>query len=1007
MTATVFNEQNSLEDYFVDRLKEDGWKLVASADLERDSLNDPLCALTLMRAIRSINYDKEIGEEEMQKCINELRFTGQGQEGSKRILNLFKFGVPIKFEKDRVIRYVKIFDFEHFEHNEFVVSRQVEYQNGNEVRRADVVLYINGIPLVIIECKSPVTYTNGWVDAYRQIKGYERNVPDPFKYIQIGVAAKTVAKYFPIVPWLDDVYVEEWKTEGKDSIDSAIDMLKPAVLVDLVQNFIFFRISNGSASKVIARYMQYRAVNKIVDRVIANIEGTDDKNRGLIWHWQGSGKTFEMIFAANKLYNRSKLENPSIFFVVDRINLQEQLYEEFTALDIAHPDLISSIKELKEVIQYDEYAGKRGMLITLIQKFKPGEFLELKSELENKSVNQKTIMTRKNVIVFADEVHRTQYGFNAAQMKGIFKNAFFFGLTGTPISKKGRDTYVEFSYPPKEIYLDKYFILDSIKDGFTIKIAYQPKLEKEVHLNREQLDVLLDVEYDELDEELREPIKKAVKDRLNKIKLVLENPDRIDKICKDISEHFKENVDNKFKAMIVAASREACINYKNSLDKYLPSEYSEVVMTFNTNDKKPIQNYLTKLNERFPGKDATDIMKEVTTKFKEAEYPKILIVTDMLLTGFDAPILQTLYLDKPLKEHRLLQAIARTNRPFKDLKNVGLIIDYVGILKDFRKAFEMYTKEDISGVLYDVKELEQEFSDLIKKTIAIFKDVPKNKYDRETLLKATEAITSDDKRGDDFLDDVSELRKRFELLGSSERKLELFDTYKWIIAVHTYYVLTVLRKESDIDYQKIEKYLDKTVKYVYKSTEIEQLVKDLPIIQFDERFIENLQNKIKSKEEKAANIVFELNKFVLVDKYNAPKFEDIAEKVNRLVIEWSKRNKDFEKLYLEGTRIVNEINKITERQHELGFSDLQYSILAILEKKFGQDKQLIDDVKDISTAIESRRFSGWLSQKTSAKEVEREIRKSLRKYVPIYGLSLNDIDLLSKKIIDSVRLYGE
>ena len=224
MIATVFNEQNSLEDYFVNKLQGNGWKFIASADLERDSLNDPLCALTLMRAIKSINDDKEMGEEEMQKCINELRFTGQGQEGSKRILNLFKFGVPIKFEKDRVIRYVKIFDFEHFEHNEFVVSKQVEYQNGNEVRRADVVLYVNGIPLVIIECKNPVTYTNGWVDAYRQIKGYERDVPDPFKYIQIGVAAKTVAKYFPIVPWLDDVNVEEWKAEGKDSIDSTIDM---------------------------------------------------------------------------------------------------------------------------------------------------------------------------------------------------------------------------------------------------------------------------------------------------------------------------------------------------------------------------------------------------------------------------------------------------------------------------------------------------------------------------------------------------------------------------------------------------------------------------------------------------------------------------------------------------------------------------------------------------------------------------------------------------------------
>lgn len=868
-------------------------------------------------------------------------------------------------------------------------------------------LYVNGIPLVIIECKSSVTYTANWFDAYRQVKSYEKDVPEPFKYIQIGIAAEQIAKYFPIVPWLEDVIIEEWRDEGKDSIDSSIEMLKPSTLMDIIKNFLFFRIAMGSASKVIARYMQYRSVNKIVDRVIANLEGREEKNKGLVWHWQGSGKTFVMIFAANKLFNHRLLEKPSIFFVVDRVNLEEQLYEEFTALDIAHPEVIVSISELKSAIKHDDYLGKRGMMITLIQKFQPDELEQVRKELLQISEKRDTIMTRKNVIAFVDEGHRTQYGFTATQMRGVLKNGFFFGLTGTPIVKTGKDTYREFSYPPKEQYLDKYFILDSIKDGFTVKIAYQPRLEKEVHLKRDLLQTFLDVEYDELPEESRERIQEKVKDKLNTIKLVLENPERIEKVCKDVAEHFKNNLDGKFKAMIVAASRNACVTYKKKLDEHLPKEYSEVVMTFEKDDPQPILDYLKHLKERFPSKEKEDIMKAITTKFKEEEFPKILIVTDMLLTGFDAPILQTMYLDKPLKEHKLLQAIARTNRPYKNVKDAGLVVDYIGILKDFKKAFEMYSKEDMKGVLYDIDALRKEFSDLIANILAIFKDIPKDRYDRETLLKAIEVITSDEEKGQRFLDDVAELRRKFELLGPDQIKIELFSEYKWIMAVHTYYKIMVLRTEKDPDYKNVEKYLEKTVKYVYKSTEVENFTKDLPIIKFDEEFLANLEKKVKSKKEKAANIVFTLNKFVLVEKAGNPVFENLTQKVNRLMEKWKEKNKDFERIYKDGTLILEEINEITKRQKQLGFSDAEYAILSVLEQKFGQDNKLVDDVKELSKEFDKKRFPGWLTQKTSVKDLEREIRRLLRKYVARYGIKLEDIDNISKKIIDVVKSYGE
>lgn len=1008
-----FNESSAVEDYYIKKLVENGWKFIESNNLERESLDDPLLTKNLIRAIKKLNEDHGVGDEEIRLVLNELKLKGSGQEGTKYILNYFKQGIPIKFEKDRTIRYVQLFDYKFLDdsnkldENEYIVSKQVRYQNGDKTRRADIVLYVNGIPLVIIECKSSVSYSANWYDAYRQIKAYEQDVPEPFKYIQIGVAAEQLAKYFPIVPWQDDVKIEEWKEKGQDSIDSSIEMLKPTVLMDIIKNFLFFRISMGSATKVITRYMQYRAVNKIVNRVISNHQGKDDKTNGLIWHWQGSGKTFVMIFAANKLYNNPRLEKPSVFFIVDRINLEEQLYEEFTALDIAQPEIISSIAELKSALKHDGYRGKRGMMITLVHKFRPEELDEVRKELEKLSKTQDSVMTRKNIIALVDESHRTQYGFTATQMRGIFKNGFFFGLTGTPISKKGKDTYREFSYLPEEEYLDKYFILDSIKDGFTVKIAYQPRLEKEVHLNREMLQTLLDVESEDLPEDSREQIQEKVKGKLTTIKLVLENPERIQKVCKDIAEHFQQNIDGKFKAMVVAASRKACVTYKRELDKLLPKEYSEVVMTFEKDDVAPIPEYHKELGARFPGKEDDDIRKAITLKFKEEDHPKILIVTDMLLTGFDAPILQVLYLDKPLKEHKLLQAIARTNRPYKNIKDAGLIVDYIGILKDFTKAFEMYSKEDIKGVLYDFDALRKEFSDLVAKLLKFFKDVPKDKYDRETLLQAVEIITSSDETSKQFLEDVGELRKKFELLGPDQVKIELFSEYKWIMAVHTYYRLMVLRENKDPDFKNVEKYLEKTVKYVYKTTEVENFTKDLPVITFDEDFLETLQKKVKSKKEKAANIVFTLNKYVLVEKAGNPVFENLSEKVGRLMDKWKAKNKDFERIYKDGTLILDEINQLHRRQKELGFNELDYSILTILEQKFGEDNQLISDVKELSDTFEKKRFPGWLTQKTALKDLEREVRRLLRKYVALNKINLSDIDKLSDKIIESVKNYGE
>jgi type I restriction enzyme R subunit len=1003
-----FTEKSLVEDYFIRKLQEKGWKFISSDNLERESLEEPLLTPNLVRALKRLNSEIGIGDEEIREVLNELKLKTAGAEHCKQILNILKHGILVKFEKERgVVKNVKLFDYENIGNNEFIVSNQVVHKSGDRQIRNDVILYVNGIPLVNIECKNPASLTENWFTAYRQIQEYQRIVPELYKYVQLGVAAEQVAKYFPTAPWQEgDVKVHQWRVEGKDDpIDATVEMLSPRTLLNLVRDYIFFRIEHGVSTKVVARYMQYRAAEKIFNRVMSHILGEEEKDRGLIWHWQGSGKTLTMIFAANKLYRNPLLGNPTIFFIVDREELQEQLFQEFVSLDIMKPEIVDSIECLKRIIEYDDNRGKRGIFITLVHKFRPEELAEIQKKLEEISRTEETIRTRKNVILFIDEAHRTEYGVLAAQMKEILKNAFAFAFTGTPIAKAGRDTYKEFSYPPQELYLDKYFITDSIEDAFTLKIVYQPRLEKDVHLKKELLDTFLQVEFEEIPEEYREGTEEKIKQRLNAIKVFLENPERIRLVAEDIAQHFRENVDGKFKAMVVAVNRLSCVRYKRALDRLLPPEYSEVVMTFSRGDPKEIQDYLIELRNRYYGKSDEEIRKLIVDRFKEEDYPKILIVTDMLLTGFDAPILQTMYLDKPLKEHRLLQAIARTNRPYKDVKEAGLIIDYVGILKELTRALEKYTREDVKGVLLPIDELRQDFIRTLDDTLALFEGVPTDKYDRETLLKAFETITVDEKKTKKFEENYRKLRRLFELLGAEPVKLERIEEYRWLTQVFDYYIHWVKQKQYE-ERKFVQKYFPKTLKYVYKTTEISEIEKQYPVIEFDADYLRNLEEKMRSREEKAANIVFTLNRFVIVERQRNPVYETLTERVERLVERWKQKSKDYEQIYREGVAIIEEMNRLRARQQQLAFSNLQYGILLALEEKFGQDASLVGDVKNLVSELEGKMFRGWQTQTTARKEIERVIRKHLRKYLRERGLTLQELDLLYQKVLEKVKSYG-
>ncbi|NLU03802.1 MAG: HsdR family type I site-specific deoxyribonuclease [Methanothermobacter sp.] len=984
--------EEALEDYFMKELRGMGWNDIPAAELGRDDPENPLIESELIDSIRRIN--QYIEDDDIQQVIQELRGKAASIEGCKSILEYLKNGVYIKSATTGEPRKVKILDHDTPGHNSFTASRQVVFRRGDQTIRTDIMLFINGIPLVNIELKNPVGMSETWADAYRQIKDYEKTVPELYKYVQMGVAAEDFARYFPVVPWLDEVPTFEWnETDGKLPPQSRkqdhehhtglpaadiLPLLRPERVLDFIRNYIYIRTEFGSTTKVIARHMQYHAAERIVERVLRNIRGEDKRNRGLIWHWQGSGKTLTMIFAASKLYRMKELENPTVFFIVDRRELEEQLYAELAALEIHQPERIESIAELKRTIASDDYRGKRGLFITLIQKF-TDKLDDITAELREHG--GETIMDRKNVIVFIDEAHRSQYGLLAAQMKDMLRSAFFFGFTGTPISKRERDTYDRFAYPPEEKYIHQYFITDSIRDGFTVKITYQPRLAGDVHLDRKHLEAFIGVEFEELPESIRKDVEESVKRKLDTIKTILENPRRIEIIAEDIAKHFKENIDGRFKAMVVAPSRRACVLYKRELDRHLPPEYSEIVMTYTPRDEEIIRAYDEELMDKYHGRNHHEIKNLVLERFRDPDRnPRILIVTDMLLTGFDAPILQTMYLDKPLKEHRLLQAVARTNRPYRDVKEAGLIIDYIGVMgAELRRAFELYSKEEYEGAVYDMESMKREYEELLRETLRIFSDLEWDGMDIEVLSDAVELITSDEELEKKFTENYRELRRLFELLSDQPFIRHGLKDYRWLTVIYTYYQRVVSRKPS-VE-AETERYYQKTLKYIHRTTEFREIESKLPVIEFDSDYFENLR-KVRDIRDKAALTVYTLNSYVLRNGTRNPIYESVAEKVERLLEQWREKTMDYEELYREGAAIIREIWKEERRMKELGLDEKEFAVLMTLRGRGIPEDKLKEYAVALTEEVDGNIFPGWTSQESVKRNVMRIIRVFLLRNLP-------------------------
>ena len=760
--ATIFNEDNTIEQMMLSTLQMNGWKYIPAEELPRmysDVLVEPMVKEALIRLNPEIAEDPSRADEVIYKLrtlilsVQPHNLVTQNEIFKKMIFeeNSYPFG---KDGRMVPIRFFGTMRKEDLALNEYVVTNQWIYPQAEGGKRLDIVLLINGFPIAIGELKTPVRSAITWLDAAGDISAYEKSIPamfvtNVFNFATEGKCYRYGSINMPINMW-GPWHTATHKAEGSlaDVKISVEDMISPKNVMDIFQFFTMFATDKKYRKyKIICRYQQFEGANMIVNRVIAGYP-----KKGLIWHFQGSGKSLLMVFAAQKLRMIPELKNPTVVIVDDRIDLETQITATFNASDIPNLTSAATKEELLSFFRGD----MRKILITTIFKFG-----EVSGELN----------PRDNIIVMVDEAHRTQEGDLGEKMRMALPNAFFFGLTGTPINRVDKNTFATFGAEEDRTgYMSRYSFSDSIRDGATLPLHFEP-VPVELHVDKEKLDREFEAMTDEAG--LSKDEKNELSRRVN-MKAIMYNPARIRKVCEHIAKHFKEKIEpNGYKGQVVVYDRECCLMYKAVLDELLGEEASTIVMDTN-NDKE--DRYKKYRRDR-------DAEGKVLDTFRDPASPlKLVIVTAKLLTGFDAPILQVMYLDKPMKDHTLLQAICRTNRTYDQGKTHGLIVDYIGIFDDVARALD-FDENSMRKIITNIEEIKKQLPTLLKKCLGYFLGVDRTIEGWEGLMAAQECLPTN-KEKDAFAADYRVLNRAWDAL-SPDGFLNAYKAdYQWLSRVY-------------------------------------------------------------------------------------------------------------------------------------------------------------------------------------------------------------------------------
>ena len=998
---SYFNEENTVEQLVLDTLMEKGtpwrvaeprtdypssplspqtshfklptsnvkWRFVAAEELPRQH-SDMLVESMVHDALIRLNPEIKSQPDRADEVLYRLRTIPLSvqSEGLVRANELFAEWLrgekSMPFGERGEHTQVRLIDFENLGNNDYVVTNQWVYPLKEGGRRFDIIMLVNGIPLVIGEAKTPVRPAVTWVDGASDIhNGYEQSVPqmfvpNVFSFATEGKCYRYGSVRMPIDIW-GPWHEGENKAEGSlaDVQRSIRSMLRPQVVLDILQNFTLFATDKKYRRiKMISRYQQYEGANLIVSRVVNGYP-----KKGLIWHFQGSGKSLLMVFAAQKMRMHRQLGNPTVMIVVDRIDLDTQITATFNAADIPNMIGAATRQELQRLLAADT----RKIIITTIHKF--GEADDRLNE-------------RSNIIVMVDEAHRTQEGDLGRKMRDALPNAFLFGLTGTPINKRDRNTFWAFGAEEDEQgYMSRYSFQDSIRDKATLPLHFEA-VDVKLHINRDAIDEA----YSEMTESLSEEDRDDLAKRAAKMAVLIKAPVRVDAICQHLVKHFRSKVEpNGFKAQVVTFDRECCVLYKTALDKIVGEEASAVVMS--TPGGKGDEFAKWKLDK--------DAEEKLLDRFRDANDPlKFLIVTSKLLTGFDAPILQAMYLDKPMKDHNLLQAICRTNRLYPD-KTHGLIVDYLGIFDDVATALD-FDEKAVQKVITNLDELKKELPGVVARCLAFFPGVDRTIGGYEGLIAAQDCLPDNEAR-DKFAAGYSVLSRLWEALSPDPCLGPYEKDYKWLTQVYE-----SVKPPSGNGKLLWHALGAKTIQLVHENVHLETVRDDLDTLVMDAEVLEGLLDA-KDPDKKSKEI--EIKLIARLRKHNDnPKFIALGERLEKLKERHEQgllHSLDFLKELLTLAREVVRAEKQVDPVDEQAKAKAALTEL-FTEVKNGKTPVVVERVvADIDEIVRLVRFPGWQNTKAG----EREVQKALRKVIYV-KYQMKDQDLFDKAF-NYIRQY--
>lgn len=945
MSSTVL--EASVQNEMVDVLAGLGWRPVSRAEMNKlrhERMGEAIVEPLLIDALQSINEgltqaDAALVASHVRRAVDDEEF-----------IEWLRDGITISLAPGEPDRTVRLIDLEHPERNDFVVTPEFELRTGaTRQPRLDIVCLANGLPLGLIETKGP---HESWKKAARDFAGYWQDAPE-LKKLGIACVATNGTK-FRVGPssapgpsgysaW-KDCWPHPIPEDADEFTIGCLGVLDPHTLVDLAAHFIVFETREGKTTKKLARYQQYRATNKIVKRVL---EGKHD--RGLIWHTQGSGKSLTMVFAARKLM-RVGLKRPTVIIVIDRTNLDTQINETLEACSFDGVYQALSRESLASLLEKDT----RGVIVTTVHKF---------------SEEIKALEGRENVIVFADEAHRTQEGDYGIWMRGALPKARFFGFTGTPVETSDRSTRKAFSPVidgKYENYLDAYSIKQAIEDGATVQVIYEPG-PVEWAVEGDKVDEVFEREFGHLSEEERAKLKQDAARRT----VVAKAPARMKVLAEDIARYLKDKLGpTGFKAQLVAVDREACVAYAELLSESLdPREFAVIYSGDKDDDQQRRHWYAAPQWERLTGAKLGEelAMEKLVEEFKKADSKlRLLIVNNMLLTGFDAPVEQVMFLDRGLKAHGLLQAIARTNRPAEG-KDFGAVVDYWGVFSQLKAALAEFSPEDVELAATSIEELKEQFPEALAEAHAVVAAMPAGKTERQQMAWIVGHL-EDPERAERFEQRFKRVQALYDAIHPDPFLVGYLPSYKQLVHLHAVW-RHGSRQESDFD---VAEYRPHTHALVQDAISVERLRRDLPVYRINQDYLSRLEGEDLEPGEKAAEIEAAIVHEIKTRGEGDPLAQKLSERLRKLR-ELQRRSDQMTLDVLRGLEeAVEEFNDDNRAREETGLSKRAYALVALARS--AQRDADEDTLVELARQIEQRhaevaKFAGW----------EKDIRHDLTK----------------------------